>query len=384
MVSPVSEYGPIKLVVIQSTSFCNLDCDYCYLPNRHLKQEFSLELLEPIFANIFTSPFIQDGFTVVWHAGEPLTMPITFYQSAREIIKKVAMKSNCDYLAINHNIQTNATLINQNWCDFFKENNIRVGVSLDGPDFIHDHHRKTRKGLGSHAATMRGVGFLQDNSIEFTVIAVLTEHSLDYPEEIFNFFVENNLKQVGFNIEEIEDYHQNSSLNKQAAETKFTNFMKTFYYLNKTHNQTLNVREFDHLKKVIYSQRGVNRGQFTPLTIISIDHQGNFMTFSPELLGVESTKYGKFALGNLAKDSLSLIKENTKFKEINQKVQEGVNLCAQTCQYFEVCGGGSPGNKYFENGDFNTTETMYCRYTKKIILDVILADLENSLQINAD
>ena len=384
MVSPTSEYGPIKLVVIQSTSFCNLDCDYCYLPDRHLKQEFSLELLEPIFANIFTSPFIQDSFTVVWHAGEPLTMPITFYQSAKEIIKKVAIKSNCAHLAINHNIQTNATLINQNWCDFFKKNNIRVGVSLDGPDFIHDYHRKTRKGLGSHAATMRGVRFLQDNSIEFTVIAVLTEHSLDYPEEIFNFFVDNNLKKVGFNIEEIEDYHQNSSLNKQAAETKFTEFIKTFYYFNKNNNELLNVREFDHLKKVIYSQRGVNRGQFTPLTIISIDHQGNFMTFSPELLGVESTKYGKFALGNLTKDSLSLIKENTKFKEINQKVQEGVNLCAQTCEYFEVCGGGSPGNKYFENGDFNTTETMYCRYTKKIILDVILADLESSLQIDVD
>jgi uncharacterized protein len=92
MLPAANQYGPIKLVIIQSTSFCNLDCDYCYLPNRHLKQEFSLPLLKPIFTGLFNSPFIQGGFTVVWHAGEPLTMPIAFYQSAIATIKEVAIK----------------------------------------------------------------------------------------------------------------------------------------------------------------------------------------------------------------------------------------------------------------------------------------------------
>jgi len=378
MLPPVNQYGPIKLVIIQSTSFCNLDCDYCYLPNRHLKQEFSLSLLDPIFTGIFNSPFIQGSFTVVWHAGEPLTMPIAFYQSAIATIKDVAIKCQQDDLVINHNMQTNATLINQHWCDFFRENRVRVGVSVDGPAFLHDLHRQTRKGLGSHEATMRGIRFLQENSIDFTVITVLTKDSLDYPEEIFNFFVDNNIKKVGFNIEEIEDYHQVSSLDK-SAEIKYQKFIENFYYLVKNSSEELSIREFDHLKKVIYSNHSVNSGQFTPLTLISIDNQGNCMTFSPELLGVESKKYGRFDLGNLAEESLTQIVENSKFKEINQSVQAGVKLCAETCEYFEVCGGGSPGNKYFENGDFNSTETMYCRLTKKRVLDVILADLESTL-----
>jgi uncharacterized protein len=225
---------------------------------------------------------------------------------------------------------------------------------------------------------MRGIRFLQENSIDFTVITVLTKDSLDYPEEIFNFFVDNNIKKVGFNIEEIEDYHQVSSLDK-SAEIKYQKFIENFYYLVKNSSEELSIREFDHLKKVIYSNHSVNSGQFTPLTLISIDNQGNCMTFSPELLGVESKKYGRFDLGNLAEESLTQIVENSKFKEINQSVQAGVKLCAETCEYFEVCGGGSPGNKYFENGDFNSTETMYCRLTKKRVLDVILADLESTL-----
>ena len=71
--SDLSCFGPINLVVIQPTPFCNLDCDYCYLPHRQLKKQLSLDLIEPIFKTIFTSPFIDRYFTVCWHAGEPLT-----------------------------------------------------------------------------------------------------------------------------------------------------------------------------------------------------------------------------------------------------------------------------------------------------------------------
>ena len=81
-----AEFGSVKLVVIQPTPFCNLDCDYCYLPNRRSKEKLSLDLIEPIFKNLFNSQFIEREFTVVWHAGEPLAMPISFYESAFEKI----------------------------------------------------------------------------------------------------------------------------------------------------------------------------------------------------------------------------------------------------------------------------------------------------------
>jgi uncharacterized protein len=71
--------------------------------------------------------------------------------------------------------------------------------------------------------------------------------------------------------------------------------------------------------------------------------------------------------------------ETEKFKKIYQDIQAGLDLCEETCDYFSVCGGGAPANKYFENGSFATSETMYCRYTKQIIADIVLEDLEKSL-----
>ncbi|MEA5563887.1 hypothetical protein [Anabaena sp. UHCC 0399] len=87
--------GPVKLVIIQPTTFCNLDCDYCYLPNRQSKLQMSLDLLEPIFKNLFHSQLIDQEFTVIWHAGEPLTMPIAFYNAAFQNIKHhISVHSN--------------------------------------------------------------------------------------------------------------------------------------------------------------------------------------------------------------------------------------------------------------------------------------------------
>ena len=152
-----TNYGPVDLLVLQPTTFCNLDCSYCYLPDRQLKHKFSLDLLEPIFHNLFSSPYLNKDFTIVWHAGEPLAMPPNFYKSAFDIIDDIAQKLNKNQYHFEHSIQTNGTLINQDWCDFFKTHNVKIGVSVDGPDFIHDANRKTKTGLGTHASTMRGI-----------------------------------------------------------------------------------------------------------------------------------------------------------------------------------------------------------------------------------
>jgi uncharacterized protein len=215
-----TQFGSVKLVVIQPTSFCNLDCDYCYLPDRQSKDKLSLDLLEPIFKNLFQSKFIGKEFTVVWHAGEPLAMPITFYESAFNEIDRCDREFNSTGCLISHAFQTNGTLINRAWCDLIKKYRVKVGVSLDGPAFIHDAHRKTRKGLGTHASTMRGISLLQANEIDFSVIAVLTQNSLDFPEEIFNFFMEHQIRNVGFNIDETEGANPSSSLAKVGVEER--------------------------------------------------------------------------------------------------------------------------------------------------------------------
>lgn len=376
----VSTFGPIRLVVIQPTSFCNLNCDYCYLPDRQSKNQLSLDLIEPIFKTIFTSQFLKQDFTVCWHAGEPLAVPISFYEGVFERIREANLKYNTTPCKVRHTIQTNATLINQAWCDFFKQHHVHVGVSIDGPDFLHDAHRKTRKGLGTHASTMRGISYLQQNDLDFSVIAVLTQDSLNYADEIFEFFLENGITNIGFNMEETEGIHRASSLNHTTLEAPYRAFIKRFWERVAQTNGTFKVREFEEVCSLIYQgDRITNTEMNRPFVIVNIDHKGNFSTFDPELLSVKTDEYGDFVLGNVLNDTFESVCHTEKFQQIYQDISAGIDLCRQTCQYFGVCGGGAGSNKYWENGTFRSAETNACKNRIKVVTDVVLDALEIAL-----
>ena len=376
----INSFGPLRLVIIQATPYCNLDCDYCYLPDRSNKKQLSLKLITPIFHRLLTSSFTKDTFTVCWHAGEPLTVPLSFYQSAFEIIKNLELKISPKNPKITYSIQTNGTLINQAWCDLFTQYPVKIGVSLDGPDFIHNSYRKTRTGLGSHAGTMRGIKLLQQNELDFQIIAVLTATSLDYPDEIFQFFRDHNINKVAFNIEEIEGINHNSSLKINEHRKRVHSFFQRFWELTTATKGSFQVREFEQISSLILTGKLRRQNQLShPFSTVSIDSQGNFSTFSPELLAMPSRDYGNFILGNFQQDSLESICTTEKFQRIYHDIFQGVTKCQNSCDYFSLCGGGAPSNKYWENKTFISTETMACQYNKQIIADIVLQGIENYL-----
>lgn len=377
--SDFSGFGPINLVVIQPTSFCNLDCDYCYLPDRQIKNKLDLNLIEPIFKAIFTSRFLGKDFTILWHAGEPMSLPISFYESAFAAIDAASQKFNTQPLCYHYSFQTNGLFINQSWCDFFKRHPVHVGVSIDGPAFIHDAHRKTPKGLGSHAGVMRGISYLQKNDIPFSAIAVITKDSLDYPDEIFHFFLDNGITDIGFNMEEEEGENQSSSLGQTDIEDRYRAFMQRFWELTVRHEGAVKVREFEAICGLIYADdRLENTDMNKPFVIVNIDYKGDFTTFDPELLGVKTDRYGDFIFGNVLHDTLESICTTEKFQAVYQDIAAGVERCRSSCAYFGVCGGGAGSNKYWEHDTFLADETMACRYRIKTITDVVLDALETT------
>ncbi|MDJ0714874.1 MAG: cyclophane-forming radical SAM/SPASM peptide maturase GrrM/OscB [Prochloraceae cyanobacterium] len=379
----VSSFGPINLVVIQPTPFCNLNCDYCYLPNRDLKETLSLELIDPIFKAIFTSPFVGEFVDICWHAGEPLAVSISFYEEVFKRIEIANKKYNQQEVPIYHSVQTNGILIDRAWCDLFKQYNVGVGVSIDGPDFLHDFHRKTRTGLGSHESVMRGIRYLQKNDIYFNIIAVITEESLNYADEMFDFFWDNGITDIAFNMEETEGINQNSSLEQVGTEKRYYQFMQRFWELNSQTNDRFKVREFESICSLICdNQRLAKTDMNHPFAILNIDYLGNFSTFDPELLSVNTKPYGDFILGNVLTDTLESVCDREKFQKIYQDTIQGVDKCRETCNYFGVCGGGAGSNKYWENGSFNSTETQACRYRIKLITDIVLEELEKSFNLS--
>ncbi len=375
----LDRFGPVSLVVIQAGSFCNIDCDYCYLPDRASKHRLPLELIAPIFEKLLTSPFVRRPFTVCWHAGEPLAVPITFYEDALTIVRNLQQQLG-DRTTIDYSFQTNGLFLTQAWCDFLKKYRFSIGVSLDGPAFIHDAHRKTRTGLGTHAGTMRGIELLQKNQIDFQVIAVLTETSLDYPDQIFQFFRERRIDRVAFNVEEVEGVNRSSSLQKTNIAVRVRAFWQRFWELTARTNGAFQVREFEQMSELILKEGRKSNNQLSnPFSIISIDTQGNFSTYSPELLAMKSVDYGDFVLGNILYDTFESVCTSQKFLKLYRDIENGVRICQDTCQYFCLCGGGAPSNKYWENGTFSCSETMACRYNKQIVAEVALEGIEARL-----
>jgi uncharacterized protein len=367
--------GPLDLLVLQPTPFCNIDCTYCYLPDRASKRQMSAELLDLVFARVFASGLVERPFTVVWHAGEPLVLPAAYYEQALALLAR----HNSAGVEVHQSFQTNGTLIDEQWCAFIKAHPVRVGVSIDGPAFLHDRCRRTRRGDGTHERVLRGMRLLREHGIGFHVITVLTRPSLDYPDELYEFYREQGIDYVGFNVEEVEGPNTQSSLQTHDARAELTRFLGRFYDLASSGDWKLRVREFDGALAALALADGgeLPAGhETTPLAILSVDCEGNFTTFSPELLGLKSDRFGDFALGRVQTDSFPSVLGTARFQAMRAEIDAGVQRCRQTCAYFPFCGGGAPVNKYFENGSFDSTETLFCRLSKQAVLDVVLAKLE--------
>jgi len=172
-------------------SICNLNCSYCYyLEKENLYKEggrnfrMSDEVLERyIESYIQAQPVPEVLFT--WHGGETLMRDKSFYHKALAYQKKHGRGRRID-----NSLQTNGTLLTDDWCKFFKDHNFLIGISLDGPEHCHDVYRKGKNGKGTFKEVMRGVELLQKHGVEFNILAVINDYNVDYPLEVYNFFKE--------------------------------------------------------------------------------------------------------------------------------------------------------------------------------------------------
>jgi uncharacterized protein len=344
----------------------------------------SRQVLGTAIEKTYASDLVQGELTVIWHAGEPLAVPISWYEDALGVIARSAPPG----ARIVHSIQSNGTLLNQAWCDFIRRHEMRIGLSIDGPAFLHDLHRKSRRGEGTHEAAMRGLRLLKENNIPFHVIAVITDQALGCAQEIYDFFESAGVERLGFNIEEVEADHTVSTLSA-GHDTRVREFYETIFQ-NQQRRQSMTIREFAGAEQKIRSGISLREFDFPwfneqvrPFGIISVDWEGNFSTYSPELLGMKVEPYGDFAFGNVTRDHFADALETPKFRQVLTDIQTGIQQCAQTCAYYGYCGGGAPANKYYENGSFASTQTMYCRYSVQMPLDIVLRHFEETLSITA-
>jgi uncharacterized protein len=364
----------IHTVVLQPTPFCNINCRYCYLPDRNATTVMALETAVTSLGKIFASGWCSPEITVIWHAGEPLVLPVSYYRAAFEAIEAIRP----DSVHVRHSFQTNGMLINQEWCDFAKEWHIGIGVSVDGPQHIHDIHRVTRSGAGTFERTIAGVRLLRREGVPFHVISVLSEAGMQAPEEMLDFYISEGIEDVCFNVEESEGDHTSTLLAGDHPEQRFRYFLDRFWALARQTSDIHFIREIDTMIPRIFRPAGTHMGniQVEPLGMVNIDCHGNVSSFSPELLGLKNDKYNDFIIGNIHSDSLLDMMNSPAMLSMGRDIAAGVSVCQAECDYFSVCGGGSPVNKLTENGSFATGRTGFCSLVQMVPTDLILSALD--------
>ncbi len=357
-ISTKRTHGPLELLILQSTPFCNLDCSYCYLPDRSDKSRMPIHVIEKAFEFVIGANLVESEFTIVWHAGEPMTLPPSYYKEAFDLSREFANKHN---IVIHQSIQTNATLVTDEWCKLIQENDVRVGISLDGSAKWNDRVRVYRSGKGSHQKVLEGIECLRRNNIDFHVISVITSESVADPEGIFDFFHELGIERLGFNFEEQEGENERARWDDSSS-AKSERFLESFMKLIKKHNARIQVREFDGIAPwLLQGGKSLEHNQEnSAFKITSVSKNGRVSTFSPELLGHTNEEYSNFIVGNLLTDTPNQILNSDVLHRMMDSIDAGIQSCKMECEYFDICGGGSPGNKLFEAGSFAATKTKYC------------------------
>lgn len=177
---------------------CNMACDYCYyLEKQHLYPEEPRQLMSEELLERFVKEYIEAQTTAevlfTWHGGETMMRPLSFYKKAMELQRKYARGRN-----VANSIQTNGTLLTDEWCEFLHDNHWLVGISIDGPQDFHDEYRRNRQGKASWFKVMQGIRLLKKHGVEWNAMAVVNDYNGDYPLEFYHFFKEIGCQYLQF------------------------------------------------------------------------------------------------------------------------------------------------------------------------------------------
>ena len=205
---------PLYVMLKPAGAHCNLACKYCYyLEKNNLYQNSHRHLMSDEMLEQFTREYIEaqtmPQVLFTWHGGEPLMRSIDFYKKALALQKKYANGKQIDNV-----IQTNGTLLTDEWCEFFAQNHWLVGISVDGPQEYHDHYRVTPAGKPSWEKVMQGISLLKKHRVEWNAMAVVNAYNAEHPLEFYHFFRDNGCQYLQFTpiVERLTEHEDGRTL----------------------------------------------------------------------------------------------------------------------------------------------------------------------------
>lgn len=361
---------PMYIMAKPVGSLCNLACHYCYyLEKAKLYQDNPRQIMTDELLEKFIKEYIESQtmpqVLFTWHGGETLMRPLDFYKKVVALQRKYAGGRTIDNC-----IQTNGTLLTDDWCRFFHDNHWLVGVSIDGSQEFHDEYRKNKQGKPSFVKVMQGINLLNKHQVEWNALAVVNDFNADYPLDFYHFFKEIGCRYIQFTpiVERIfqhSDGRYLASVEEGATETvtdfsvtpeQLGNFLCTIFdeWVRNDVGEYF-IQLFDAtLANWVGEQPGV-------CSLAKNCGHAGVIEFNGDVYACDHFVFPQYKLGNIYSKSLVEMMYSEKQLQFDRDKSEKLPTQCKECQYLFACNGECPKNRFCKTASGETGLNYLCK-----------------------
>jgi uncharacterized protein len=328
------------------------------------------EVLEKLVKDYMNLRFPESGFA--WQGGEPTLMGLDFYKKTVELQRRYGVPGQ----AVSNALQTNAILLDDQWCRFLHENKFLVGISIDGPKELNDYYRVDHSGSGTYDKVIRAIENCKEYNVEFNILVLLNHRNADYPDELFDFFVENGIRFLQFipcvefdvTTGKVADF---SVTPQQYGEFLCSIFDRWYEY----GPQNLSIRDFDSILSYCLNDKH---------TICTFDRQCSqyiVVEHTGDCFPCDFFVEPEWRLGSILETPIQQLASSAKKRAFARAKQ---NLCDKCllCRHLALCRGGCMKDKATLNKN-RSRESFFCESYKRFFDYAMPKFMQIAAQINA-
>ena len=348
---------PLYVMAKPAGSLCNLRCKYCYyLEKSRLYDEQKNRVMTDELLEKFVKEYIESQATpdvlFTWHGGEPLMRPVSFYRRALELQRIYGRGRRIDNC-----IQTNATLIDDEWCRFFRENNFLVGVSIDGPQEFHDEYRRTATRRPTFRQVMRGIDLLNRYGVEWNALAVVNDFNADYPLDFYHFFKEIGCHYIQFTpivervVERADGLRLAPGMQDGGTLTDFSVTAEQWgKFLCDIFDEWVNNDVGEYFVQLFDATLANWVGQAPGICTLAKEcgHAG-VMEFNGDVYSCDHFVYPEHYLGNLRDKTIYEMMNSERQREFARMKHDMLPRQCRECSYEFACHGECPKNRFLHD-----------------------------------
>ena len=357
-----------------SGATCNLDCTYCFFlskeklyPNSRFRM--SDETLETYIRQVIESQRAPE-VTISWQGGEPTLMGLDFFKRAMDYVTHYTRPG----VTVGHTMQTNGILLNEAWCEFFREHNFLIGLSLDGPQAMHDTYRVDKGGAPTFHKVLRAARLLQEHQVEFNILTTVNAANADHPLEVYRFLrdeVGTNFMQFIPIVERINEqgeigFQEGTQVSERSVKPEqWGTFLTTIFDEWVRHDVgTVFVQMFDAALASWYGA--------PPALCIFAETCGNALALehNGDLYSCDHFVEPKYLLGNIKQKHMIELVASDQQRQFGLHKRDSLPRYCRECEVRFACNGECPKNRFIETPDGEPGLNYLCAGYKAFFLHV--------------